>query len=141
MTKPNGRYRFQGGRPLDPDAGIHPEIAAESGAGPIGAGIPNTPQELIAMQENKPERPEKSERQKSAKVEQVLDCIRNLDTSDGEDLQVALAIVAHLERLHDEVVAEMRDDDDARHTQIIGWAVDADRLYRARLLLESVDLE
>ncbi|MCS5690637.1 hypothetical protein NZK33_01385 [Cyanobium sp. FGCU-6] len=105
------------------------------------AGIPNTPQELIAMQQSKPERPEKPERRKSEKVEQVLDLIGNLDSSDGEDLEIALVIVGHLERMHDEVVAEMRDDDNARHTQIIRWAVDADRLYRARLLLESVDLE
>lgn len=110
-------------------------------AAPVGAGIPNSPQELIAMQESKPERPEKPERKRSEKVQQVLDLINSLDTSHGEDLQIALAIVAHLERMHDEVVAEMRDDEDASHNQLIAWSIDADRLMRSRLMLESVDLE
>jgi len=147
MTQPNepcqprGRYRFQGGRPLDPEAGVHPEMAADQAAAPVGAGIPNSLQELIAMQENKPQRPEKPERQTSAKVQQVLDLIGNLDTTAGEDQQIALAIVRHLETYHDDVVKEMQDDAEAKHTQIVSWAVDADRLYRCRLLLESVDLE
>ena len=64
MSKPSdsagrGRYRFQGGKPVDPAAGVHPEMAADQADAPQGAGIPNTPEELIAMQENKPERPEK----------------------------------------------------------------------------------
>jgi len=57
MSKPNqprGRYRFQGGQPLDPNAGVHPEMATGQDATPVGTGIPNTPQELMAMQENKP---------------------------------------------------------------------------------------
>ena len=58
MTDPadaRGRYRFQGGRPLDPEA---------------GAGVPNSPSELIAMQENPPAkvRSEKPERRRSPKV-------------------------------------------------------------------------
>lgn len=93
------------------------------------------------MQEKKPERPEKPERQQSAKVKEVLDLIEKLDTSAAEDQQVALALVRKLENVHDEVVDEMRGDADAKHTQIISWAVDADRLYRARMLLDSVDLE
>jgi hypothetical protein len=39
------------------------------------------------------------------------------------------------------VVKDLQDDDDAKHAQIVSWAIDADRLYRARMLLESVDLE
>ncbi len=100
--------------------------------------IPDSPEQLIAMQE--PRRPEKPEHQQSPKVKEVLDRINSLETSDGEDLQIALAIVRHLERLHDEIVAEMKDDDEAKHSQIVAWAIDADRLYRTRLLLESVDL-
>jgi hypothetical protein len=138
MTKPNGRYRFQGSQPLDPDGGVHPEMVAADRAPAMAVAIPDSPQQLIAMQE--PRRPEKPEPQKSAKVQQVLDRIDSLETSDGEDLQIALAIVRHLERLHDEIVAEMKDDDEAKHSQIVAWAIDADRLYRARLLLESVDL-
>jgi len=145
MSKPNdsagrGRYRFQGNRPLDPAAGVHPEMAADQADAPQGAGIPNTPEELIAMQENKPERPEKPERQQSVKVKQVLDLIEKLDSSAAEDQQIALTLVRKLENFHDGVVEEMQKDDDAKHSQIVSWAVDADRLYRARMLLESVDL-
>lgn len=139
--RPRGRYRFQGGQPLDPNAGVHPEMATGQDAAPVSAGIPNTPQELMAMQDNKAERPEKPERQQSAKVKQVLDLIEKLDTSAAEDQQIALTLVRRLEGFHDEVVEEMKDDADAKHSQIISWAVDADRLYRARMLLESVDLE
>ncbi|MEB3167174.1 MAG: hypothetical protein VKK97_00405 [Synechococcaceae cyanobacterium] len=138
MTQPNGRYRFQGSQPLDPDGGVHPEMVAADRAPAMAGAIPDSPQQLIAMQE--PRRPEKPEHQQSPKVKEVLDRINSLETSDGEDLQIALAIVRHLERLHDEIVAEMKDDDEAKHSQIVAWAIDADRLYRARLLLESVDL-
>jgi hypothetical protein len=140
-SQPRGRYRFQAGRPLDPDAGVHPEMAAGQDAAPFGVGIPNSPQELMAMQENKPERPEKPERQQSAKVQEVLDLIDKLNTSAGEAQQIALSLVRHLENFHDEVVQEMKDDPEAKHSQLISWSVDADRLYRARMLLESVDLE
>jgi len=49
--------------------------------------------------------------------------------------------VRRLESFHDGVVDEMKEDEEARHSQIVSWAIDADRLYRARMLLESVDLE
>ena len=144
MSKPNqprGRYRFQGGESLDPDAGVHPEMATGQDAAPVGTGIPNTPQDLIAMQDNKPERPEKPERQQSAKVKQVLELIEKLDTNAAEDQQIALNLVRKLEDVHDDVVAEMKDDAEAKHSQIVSWAVDADRLYRCRMLLNSVELE
>jgi hypothetical protein len=70
----------------------------------------------------------------------VLDLIAKLDNTAADDLQVALALVRRLENYHDSVVDELRDDEEAKHSQIVRWAVDADRLYRARLLLESVDL-
>lgn len=136
-----GRYRFQGGRPLDPDAGVHPEMVADQNGAPIGGAIPNSPQELIAMQESKPERPEKPERQQSAKVKEVLDLIEKLETNPAEDQQIALALVRSLENLHDSVVNDMQDDAEAKHSQIVSWAVDADRLYRARMLIDSVELE
>lgn len=139
--RPLGRYRFQGGRPLDPDAGVHPEMVADASAPSVGAGIPNSPQELMAMQDSKPDRPEKPERELTPKVKQVLDLVHELDTTAAEDQQIALAIVRHLESFHDDVVKEMQDDADAKHSQIVSWAIDADRLYRARMLLESVDLE
>jgi hypothetical protein len=87
------------------------------------------------------DRPVKSEHQPSAKVQQVLKLINTLDTSPAEDQQIARAIVRQLENYHDEVVEEMKDDSDARHSQIVSWAVDADRLYRCRVLLESIDLD
>ncbi|KAF0654131.1 hypothetical protein L107_05143 [Cyanobium sp. Copco_Reservoir_LC18] len=74
-------------------------------------------------------------------MEKALELIGNLDTTAGEDQQIAVAIVRHLESFHDDVVKEMQDDADAKHSQIVSWAVDADRLYRARVLLENVDLE
>ena len=144
MSKPNqprGRYRFQGGQPLDPNAGVHPEMATGQDATPVGTGIPNTPQELIAMQQNKPERPEKSERQQSAKAKQVLDLIKTLATSAAEDQEIALTLVRRLESFHDEVVAEMKDDAEAKHSLIAAWAIDADRLMHCRIFLENVDLE
>ncbi len=140
-SQPRGRYRFQGNQPLDPDAGVHPEMASGQDNAPVGTGIPNSPQDLIAMQTNKPERPEKPERQHSPKVKQALELLEKLETSPAEDQQIALFLVRQLESFHDEVVAEMRDDEEAKHAQIVSWAIDADRLFRARVLLESVDLE
>lgn len=140
-NQPRGRYRFQGNQPLDPDAGVHPEMVSGQDNAPVGTGIPNSPQDLIAMQTNKPERPEKPERQHSPKVKQVLELLKTLETSAAEDQQIALVLVRQLESFHDDVVAEMRDDEEAKHSQIVSWAIDADRLYRARMLLESVDLE
>jgi hypothetical protein len=140
-SQPRGRYRFQGGQSLDPDAGVHPEMASGQDNAPVGAGIPNSPHDLIAMQTNKPERPEKPERQHSPKVKQVLELLKTLETSAAEDQQIALVLVRRLENFHDEVVGEMKDDEEAKHSQIVSWAIDADRLFRARVLLESVDLE
>jgi hypothetical protein len=144
----SGRYRFCAGRPVDPSEGLHPELADTAQAVPLAAGIPSSPQELIAMQSNdnipdndRAERPEKPERSRSAKVNEVLELISKLETSGLEDQQIALSLVRGLESFHDGVVEELRDDDEAKHSQIIAWAVDADRLMRCRILLESVDLD
>lgn len=142
----SGRYRYRAGKPVDPNEGLHPEMteaemAQAEPAASAASSIPNSPQELIAMQENKPERPEKPERQQSPKVKQVIELIEKLDTTAYEDQQIALAILRHLETFHDEVVDEMKDDADAKHSQIAAWAIDADRLMRSRMLLDSVDLE
>jgi hypothetical protein len=144
----SGRYRFCAGRPVDPSEGLHPELADTAQAVHLAAGIPSSPQELIAMQSNdnipdndRAERPEKPERSRSAKVNEVLELISKLETSGLEDQQIALSLVRGLESFHDGVVEELRDDDEAKHSQIIAWAVDADRLMRSRILLESVDLD
>ena len=158
-TQPlSGRYRFCAGRPLDPSEGLHPEIADTFQGLPLAAGIPNSPQELIAMQSNdksadnsadnapdsknnRAERPEKPERANSAKVNEVLELISKLETSGLEDQQIALSLVRGLESFHDGVVEELREDDTAKHDQIIAWSIDADRLMRSRMLLESIDLD
>ena len=140
----NGRYRFQAGKPVDPDEGLHPELRSsafnENAAAPAIA-IPNSPEQLIAMQEKKPERHEKRSEPTRPKVSQVLELIEKLDTNAYEDQQIALALVRHLEQFHDNVVEEMEEDNEAKHTQIVSWAIDADRLMRCRMLLESVDLD
>jgi hypothetical protein len=140
----NGRYRFQAGKPVDPDDGVHPELrssAFNDTAATPAVAVPASPEQLIAMQEKKPERPEKRSDQTRPKVSQVLELIEKLDTNAYEDQQIALALVRHLEQFHDNVVEEMQDDNEAKHTQIVCWAIDADRLMRCRMLLESVDLD
>ncbi|MEB3361987.1 MAG: hypothetical protein VKI42_07690 [Synechococcaceae cyanobacterium] len=156
----SGRYRYSGGQPVDPDAGVHPEMRAEAveaahaadatqrsspaHASPeeAAARIPTSPAELLAMQD-KPSsaRDEKPERQESAKVRQVMELIDQLDTKAAEDLEIAFRLVRRLESFHDDVVNEMRDDEEASHNQLICWAIDADRLMQARILLGNVDLE
>ncbi|MCP9925857.1 hypothetical protein KBY79_11625 [Synechococcus lacustris C3-12m-Tous] len=137
MTNPNdspnrGRYRFQAGKPIDPNS----EIDAES-----VSCVPNSPQELISMQENKSDYPEKTERQRSEKVKEIMELIDKLDTSPLDDQQIAIALISSLEQYHDGIVDQMCDDSDAKHSQIVSWAVDADRLMHCRHMLSSVDLE
>lgn len=151
-TKPSGRYRFRSGQPMDPNEGVHPEMRAEDATslqqqsnqpgGSASEAVPSSPAELIAMQNdaNKP-RPEKPDRTPSANVTQVMELIDKLDTKAAEDLEIAFRLVRRLESFHDEVVDEMRKDDDASHNQLICWAIDADRLMQARILLGNVDLE
>ena len=136
-----GRYRFQAGQPVDPNQGVHPELLNGAFAESPSIAIPDSPDQLIAMQENKPERHEKRAEPTSPKVKDVMDLIEKLDTNAYEDQQIALALVRHLERYHDNVVEDMQDDSAADHAQIVSWAIDADRLMRCRMLLESVDLD
>jgi hypothetical protein len=137
----NGRYRFQSGQPLNPNEGLHPELLNSAFSETPATAIPNSPNQLIAMQENKPERHEKHSRPTSPKVSQVLKQIEKLDINAFENQQIALSLVRHLEQFHDNVVEELKDDNDAQHAQIVSWAIDADRLMRCRILLENVDLD
>lgn len=148
----SGRYRFCNGQPVDPGEGMHPETCADrsvvdgddhgSEQNVTSQQIPSSPAELIAMQDKSSyARPEKPERQASAKVTQVMELIDRIDTGAAEDLEIAMRLVRRLESFHDDVVNDMRADAQANHNQLIAWAIDADRLMRARLLLESVDLE
>lgn len=138
--RPAARYRIRGGVPVDPDEGVHPEMRADGLAAGPRQGIPASPSELFALQENAglpwPETPEPA---LSARVQQVLELIERLDTRPADDLALALWLVSRLESFHDGVVEEMRHDGGASHTQLISWAIDADRLMQARILLENVD--
>ena len=137
----SGRYRFQAGQPVDPNEGVHPELLNNAVAESPSIAIPNSPDQLIAMQAKKPERHEKGAQPRSPKVSQVLEQIEKLETNAYEDQQIALALVRHLEQFHDNVVEEMQEDSEAKHSQIVSWAIDADRLMRCRMLLDSVDLD
>ena len=140
----DGRYRFRRGDSLDPNEGLHPEMVDQSVD--IGTGVPNTFDELMAMQENyppspgQPQKPDRSEKV-TAKVKQVLDLIRELETGAAEDLEIALTLVRQLEDYHDKVVADMQEDPDAKHSQISAWSVDADRLMHCRIFLNSIEFE
>ena len=62
-------------------------------------------------------------------MKELLERIEQVDCNVLEYQQLALKLVRYLERCHDEVVAEMNDDDEASHNQIISWSIDgvADR--------------
>ncbi|MEB3200573.1 MAG: hypothetical protein VKK62_08620 [Synechococcaceae cyanobacterium] len=145
--RPGGRYRFCGAQQLDPDAGVHPEMrSADLAAGSLeadaGAGVPASPAALLALQDPAPQpRPEKPEFQASAGVLQVMELIDRLDTRPADDLEIAFRLLLRLESFHDEVVQELREDSEASPSQLVAWAVDADRLMRARHLLGSVVLD
>ena len=145
-TRSSGRYRFVAGRAVDPadaapDQG-HPELAGQDSPPEAGMSVPESPAQLIAMQSIAPRpRPEKPEPQCHATVKTVLELLDTLEATPAEDLAIAVRLVRRLEGYHDSVVDDLRDDDSASHNQIIAWAVDADRLLRSRLLLESIDLE
>lgn len=146
-TTSTGRYRFVAGRAVDPaeaaalDA-CHPELEGQDSPLQAGSSVPESPAQLIAMQNNAPKpRPEKPEPQPNPTVKKVMELLDTLEATPAEDLEIAVRLVRRLEGYHDSVVDDLRDDDSASHNQIVAWAVDADRLMRSRLLLESIDLE
>ena len=57
-------------------------------------------------------------------MKELLERIEQVDCNVLEYQQLALTLVLYLERCHDEVVAEMNDDDEATHHQIISWSID-----------------
>lgn len=140
----DGRYRFRQGRSLDPHEEFHPEMRDRNVD--VSQDVPNTLDELIAMQQNessehgRSEKPERCDKV-TYKVKQALALIHQLETSDAEDLEIALTLVRQLEEMHDKVVIEMKEDTEAKHGQIAAWAVDADRLMHSRIFLENIDLE
>jgi hypothetical protein len=142
-----GRYRFVAGRAVDPaHVGpvdpIHPERESPMTARQAGVAVPDSPAQLIAMQNASPQpRPEKPERQPNPTVTRVLELLDTLQATPADDLELVVGLVRRLEGYHDSVVEDLRVDDSASHNKLIAWAIDADRLMRCRVLLESVDLE
>lgn len=150
-ARPSGRYRFCSGQPVDPEEGVHPEMrtAVDAAAAPHGGSqadaadaIPASPAALIALQDAASlPRQDKPENLASASVLQVMELIDRLDTRPVDDLEIAYRLVRRLEMYHDQVTGELRDDEQASHSQLVAWAVDAERLMQARHLLGAVHLE
>lgn len=142
-AQPSGRYRQKDGTPLDPNEGLHPEMAEADQLPPAAAGIPTSPEALIAMQNRGASTDEAdSDREPvNEKVKKVLALIEELETSSLEDQLIALALVRQLEQHHEQVMEGLLKDEGACHQQIMLWATDAERLVHCRMLLESVDLE
>ena len=139
----DGRYRFRRGRSIDPREELHPEMADQQVN--VSPETPSTPEELIARQEQHFSENELSDKKESPamvseKVKEVIRLIEKSNTSALEDQQIALSLVIQLEEYHDETVKRMQSNDESDHSQIAAWAIDADRLYRSRMLLESIDL-
>ncbi len=141
-AQPSGRYRQKDGTPLDPNEGLHPEMAEADRVSPAAAGIPMTPEALIAMQSRgrDPNETETDGPPVSEAVMKVLALIEALDTTSLEAQMIALALVRQLEVHHERVMAGLLTDEAACHQQIMLWATDAERLVHCRMLLESVDL-
>jgi hypothetical protein len=124
------------------EASPHPEDQPPGPEGENPLAIPDSPQQLLAMQKGPGALSvDPATTEPSAKVQEVLERINGLETTSADDKQIALALLRKLEDLHDEIVEELREDPEAPHSQIIAWSIDADRLTRARILLESVDLQ
>lgn len=140
----DGRYRFRRGRSIEPHEELHPEMADQELQ--VSPDVPDTIEELITMQAHgktdadPTEKPEKTAKT-TTKVQKVLNLIKELVTSADEDKQIALNLVQKLEDYHDNVVNGMQEDEEAKHNQIALWAIDADRLFRCRTLLETIDLD
>ena len=107
-----------------------------------GAKVPTTIQELLALQELQPNNygPVAKSESDSSKVQEALGRIMELSTSPLEDQQIALALIGRLESLHQAVVQQLQQDQDASHSQITHWSIDSDRLLHARNMLANVDL-
>lgn len=103
--------------------------------------VPDSPEALIALQRNGGARAAAPPSRRSEKLDQLLAMVESQNIAAWENQQLALALVRHLEKFHDAVVAELNGDTQAPHNQIARWAIDADRLTRCRQLLEDVELE
>ncbi|MEB3255879.1 MAG: hypothetical protein VKJ05_05780 [Synechococcaceae cyanobacterium] len=102
--------------------------------------VPSSPEELFARQRQRPARPRNHEACGGDTLETVLEQLRQHGAGNAEKRQIALALLRELESFHDHVVQELADDRQANHNEIARWAVQADRLYRARKILETVEL-
>jgi hypothetical protein len=102
--------------------------------------VPSSPEELIARQRCRPAHPCSGETSGSDTVASVLELLRLHGAGNAEKRQIALALLRELESFHDHVVQELADDRQASHAETARWAVQADRLYRARKILETIEL-
>jgi hypothetical protein len=102
--------------------------------------VPSSPEELFARQQRRPARPQSDKASGGDSVATVLTLLRQRGAGNAEKRQIALALLGELECFHDHVVQELARDSQASHSEIARWAVEADRLYRARKILETVEL-
>lgn len=108
--------------------------------------VPRSPAELLALQRTHPqadqqERSDKPKNKPSVKAHQVQKVIQRLDLNPAEIQHVALHLLRRLENLHDDVTEKHRTNPKGSRDQLMRWAVDADRLMWARVMVENVDLE
>lgn len=97
--------------------------------------VPNTPEELFDLQTLA------TPQKESARVLEAMATLSALHTSPAEDGRIALRLLHKLECFHDAMLEELISAEAGNHGLIASVAVDADRLMRARLLLESVRLD
>jgi hypothetical protein len=102
--------------------------------------VPSSPEELFARQQRRPARPQSDKASGGDSVATVLTLLRQRGAGNAEKRQIGLALLGELECFHDHVVQELARDSQASDSEIARWAVEADRLYRARKILETVEL-
>jgi hypothetical protein len=95
--------------------------------------IPNSPNELLAMQ------PGKLEKEMTPKVKKILEFIDKLEPDAAEDIHIALILIARLEYFHSYMTKTLIEEGESKPEEVCGWAVDADRLWQCRQILESVE--
>jgi hypothetical protein len=109
-------------------------------ANPTPDPVPSSPEELFARQRHTPPAPPIHGASSGNTVEVVLALLRERGAGNTEKRQIALTLLRQLEAFHDHVVKELVQDGQADHSELTRWAVEADRLYRARKILQTVEL-
>lgn len=89
--------------------------------------IPNTPDELLALQAQ------------SDYLRQMLELREQLNPSPADDLGLAVAIIERHHDGHADMVAQLTADTTAPRDQLVTWVQDAERLQLALALLQGVE--